>query len=62
LRGAKDFCSNFPKLAQNVDVQLFTDRLRGVTSKKWPSLAFLRILGAIFPSQTTLGAIFTDFA
>jgi len=59
FRGAKDF---FPKSCRVT----FADRFCGVTCKKWSSLVFLQILGAIFRSQTTLGAIssqiFRDFA
>ena len=62
------FCSDFPKLAEKVFVQLLPLNfllqrswrpLFGVTSKKRSSCVFMQTLGAIFWSQTTLGDIFT---
>jgi len=57
LGGAKDFCPNFPKLAQKCCLPTFADRFFvGVTSRKWSSLVFLQTLGAIF------ALIFRNFA
>ena len=62
---AKDFCTNFPKLSKRLSCNLYRPFF-GVDPKKWSSLVFLQTLGAIFWSQTTLGAIFaqifSDFA
>ena len=64
---AKDFCLSFPKLIRKVFVWLtlpkifLSQRSRrpcfGVTSKIRSSCVFVQMLGTIFGSQTTLGAI-----
>ena len=67
LGGAKDFCPNFLKcvwkdfvrlLRPNIFPQRSWRPFFGVTSSKRSSCVFLQTLGAIFWSQTTLGAIF----
>jgi len=75
LGGAKDFCPNFLKcvwkdfvrlLRPNIFPQRSWRPFFGVTSSKRSSCVFVQTLGAIFWSQTTLGAIFArifrDFA
>jgi len=58
--GAKTFWLNFPKLAQKVVVQLLPTVFVVWPPQKGSLLVFLLTLGAIFRSQTTLGAIFAQ--
>jgi len=64
--GCKGFLPKFSQTCPKSCHAAFADHFYGVTSKKWSSLVFLQSLGAIFRSQTSLGAIFAqifrDFA
>jgi len=57
--GAKDFCPNFPKLPKKLSCNICRP-FSWCDLQKWSALVFLQTLGAIFRSQTTLGAIFAQ--